>query len=59
MPRAVVEAATVAVEFKTPLFLPSRASLWTARDAQGVRFEVRDAAGDKPHLRGHLSCGPA
>jgi len=59
MPRDPVAEARVAVEFKTPLFLPSRASLWTARDAQDVRFEVRDAAGDKPHLRGHLSCGPA
>jgi len=57
MPREAVAEARVAVEFKTPLFLPSRASLWTARDAQGVRFEVRDAAGDKPHLRGHLSYG--
>jgi acyl dehydratase len=55
MPREVPAQATVAVEFKTPLFLPARASLWTARDAQGLRFEVRDAGGDKPHLRGHLS----
>jgi len=55
MPRATVAEAKVAVEFKTPLFLPARASLWTTRDADGVRFEVRDAGGDKPHLRGHLS----
>ena len=59
MPREAVEEATVAVEFKTPLFLPSRASLWSARDATGTCFEVRDAAGDKPHLRGHLHCGQA
>jgi acyl dehydratase len=55
MPRAAVAQAKVAVEFKTPLFLPARASLWTTRNAQGAWFEVRNAKGDKPHLRGHLS----
>ena len=52
-------AGSVAVEFKTPLFLPARVSLWTTRDAQGARFEVRNAKGDRPHLRGHLHCGQA
>ena len=55
MPREAVAQARVAVEFKTPLYLPARVSLWTARDAQDARFEVRNARGDKPHLRGHLS----
>jgi acyl dehydratase len=55
MPRAAVAQAKVAVEFKTPLFLPARVSLWTTRNAQGAWFEVRNAKGDKPHLRGHLS----
>jgi acyl dehydratase len=55
MPRKAVAQAKVAVEFKTPLFLPARASLWTTRNAQGAWFEVRNAKGDKPHLRGHLS----
>ena len=55
MPRAAVTRAKVAVEFKTPLYLPARASLWTTRNAQGAWFEVRNAKGDKPHLRGHLS----
>ena len=55
MPREAVAQARVAVEFKTPLYLPARVSLWTARDAQGARFEVRNARGDKPHLRGQLS----
>lgn len=55
MPRRSVSQARAEVEFKTPLYLPASASLWTARDAQGSRFEVRDARGDKPHLRGHLS----
>lgn len=55
MPREAVAQAKVAVEFKTPLYLPARASLWTTRNAQGAWFEVRNAKGDKPHLRGHLS----
>lgn len=60
LPRAPVTQAEVAVEFKTPLFLPARASLWTRRDLRdslthNVAFEVRNAKGDKPHLRGRLS----
>ena len=56
MPRTAVTRARVAVEFKTPLYLPARVTLWTAREAQGARFEVRDAQGEKPHLRGQFSC---
>jgi len=58
MPKAPLEQAQLEVEFKTPLFLPSRASLWTRRSAvepHEVSFEVRNDRGDKPHLRGHLS----
>lgn len=60
MPRQPVEQAEVNVEFKTPLFLPARAALWSTRNAKGplaqnALFEVRNAKGDKPHLRGHLS----
>lgn len=59
MRREPVDQATVEVDFKTPLFLPARASLWTTRDTRGAvlgrsLFEVRDARGDKPHLRGRL-----
>lgn len=55
MPREDVAYASVLVEFKTPLFLPSKASLWAAREEQGAVFEVRNARGDKPHLRGRVS----
>ena len=60
MPGEAVAQAEIAVEFKTPLFLPARASLWTAHDvdaplARGAVFEVRDSSGEKPHLRGRLS----
>ena len=52
MPREAVEQAEVIVEFKTPLFLPARASLWANRGEGESVFEVRNAKGDKPHLRG-------
>jgi len=55
MPHETVARASVAVEFKTPLFLPARVSLWSMHNAQGARFEVRNSKGDKPHLRGRLS----
>lgn len=55
MPREAAAQARVAVEFKTPLYLPARVSLWTACDTRGARFEVRNAKGDKPHLRGQLN----
>ena len=54
LPAHPLEQASVAVDFKTPLFLPSRASLWSARKPNGALFEVRDAKGQRPHLRGQL-----
>lgn len=55
LPSTPLEQGTLAVEFKTPLYLPGRASLWSARSDDGAFFEVRDAKGQKPHLRGQLS----
>jgi len=55
MPREPVEQAEATVEFKTPLFLPARASLWAAREEGNALFEVRNAKGDKPHLRGRVT----
>ncbi len=60
LPRAPLTQAASTVDFKTPLFLPGRASLWTQHAIQGslahsVLFEVRNASGDKPHLRGKLA----
>ncbi len=60
LPLEPLNQAEVAVDFKTPLFLPARASLWTRHQPQnssesGALFEVRNAKGDKPHLRGQLS----
>lgn len=54
LPDTPLETATLAVDFKTPLFLPGRATVWTARAPKGACFEVRDAKGVKPHLRGRL-----
>ncbi len=55
LPAKPVEQARLAVEFKTPLYLPGRASLWSARSTNGALFEVRDAKGQRPHLRGQFS----
>jgi acyl dehydratase len=59
MPGAPLEQAELDAEFKTPLFLPARASLWTrhSSDSKGhkVSFEVRNERGDKPHLRGRIA----
>lgn len=46
--------AELDVEFKMPLFLPASASLWSTRKTQGTLFEVRNAQGDRPHVRGRL-----
>lgn len=60
LPRQPLAQAQVMVEFKTPLFLPGRAALWSTHAASGplqhnALFEVRNAQGDKPHLRASLS----
>ena len=54
VPDAPLGQAELNVEFKTPLFLPATASLWSTRKTQVTLFEVRNANGDKPHVRGRL-----
>ncbi|MGE5453378.1 MAG: MaoC family dehydratase [Acidobacteriota bacterium] len=54
MPREPIDEASVTAEFKTPLYLPARTSLWTSRTEGQALFEVRNAKGDKPHLRGRV-----
>ncbi|MCO5397305.1 MaoC/PaaZ C-terminal domain-containing protein [Ralstonia soli] len=56
LPAAPLTQGEVVAEFKTPLPLPGAATLWRADDAApGGPFEVRNAAGDKPYLRGVLT----
>ncbi len=55
LPSHPLEQAALNVEFKTPLFLPGKGTLWTHRATNGALFEVRDGKGQKPHLRGQLS----
>lgn len=45
--------AQVQCDFKLPIFLPGQVTLWNP-PSEGSRrdFEVRNAAGDKPHMRG-------
>jgi acyl dehydratase len=59
-PKPLAEAAFSA-EFKVPMPLPGDVSFWVAKPAEGLatpnalrELEVRDAAGDKPHLRGRF-----
>lgn len=54
LPAHALQQAELNVEFKTPLFLPGKATLWTHRAPNGALFEVRDGKGQKPHLRGQL-----
>ncbi|AZC24679.1 MaoC family dehydratase [Pseudomonas sessilinigenes] len=45
-------------EFKLPIFLPASVSLWSrVPDGPRHEFEVRNNAGDKPHMRGLLTWG--
>lgn len=55
MPDHPLSKASLNVEFKTPLFLPAKATLWTCRSGHGAQFEVRDGRGQKPHVRGQLA----
>nr|WP_090687573.1 MaoC/PaaZ C-terminal domain-containing protein [Paraburkholderia phenazinium] len=61
-PKPLAEAL-VSAEFKLPMLLPGDASLWTTMPATAAAavaptttrdLEVRDAAGEKPHLRGRF-----
>ncbi len=56
LPAAPLTQGEVLAEFKTPLSLPGTATLWQASEATpGRAFEVRNATGDKPYLRGMLT----
>lgn len=56
LPAVPLTQGEVVAEFKTPLSLPGEATLWKAHDAApGRAFEVRNATGDKPYLRGMLT----
>lgn len=58
-PDGVLPGATLQTLFRRPLFLPAQATLWQAETAPGERrFEVRDAAGQVPHLSASLSLLP-
>ncbi|SDT21807.1 Acyl dehydratase [Pseudomonas asplenii] len=55
-PPRPLDAAGLDCEFKLPMFLPGSATLWKAPTCGTHQtFEVRTAAGDKPHMRGVLT----
>lgn len=45
---------TVAVAFKLPVFLPADVMFLQKQDFSGIRFDVRDKDGVKPHLKGAI-----
>jgi acyl dehydratase len=51
------DAVTVDAAFKRPILLPARVTFAEAREPTKVRFGVRDATRDTPHLDGVLSYG--
>ena len=55
LPLKPLEQASLGIEFKSPLYLPGKATLWTAREGSLTCFEVRDGQGERPHLRAQLN----
>ncbi|NND67725.1 MAG: acyl dehydratase [Halioglobus sp.] len=55
LPAEHAGAASVDVAFKLPIFLPATVTLMHNSAGSGSDFELRDAAGEKPHLAGRLS----
>jgi acyl dehydratase len=54
-PSKALVTAVAHGDFKLPIFLPADTTLWSAAPSPTKRdFEVRDLAGDKPHLRGQF-----
>jgi acyl dehydratase len=51
------DAFTLQAAFRKPILLPATVSFAQAPVVAGVRFGVRDAATDKPHLDGSVSFG--
>lgn len=55
MPMTEVDRCEVNVEFKSPLRLPEVAAFWSRRSKADAQFEVKNARGDRTHLRGELT----
>lgn len=52
-PPGGLDRAEAHCDFKLPIFLPGQVGLWSHPVTGPLReFEVRNAAGDKPHMRG-------
>ena len=58
-PDGALPQATLQSVFKRPLLLPAKATLWQVASTPNEQlFEVRDAAGQVPHLRARLTRNP-
>lgn len=49
------DACRVVVDFKLPVFLPAAIELHYDKQDGKIEFDVRDSAGEKPHLAGEIS----
>jgi acyl dehydratase len=59
-PAKALATANAQADFKLPVYLPGDVTLWSVAldstpDAAARAFEVRDIAGEKPHLRGRIA----
>ncbi len=59
LPDAPVAQASVAVSFRTPVFLPGTVLLLATRQGETGLFDLVDGRAEKPHLRGRLQAEPA
>ena len=54
LPLIKSDKVTVSVEFKQPVFLPSKTILHYQEVASGINLEVRNEANDKLHMKGSI-----
>lgn len=54
MPTIGQRPFSIDVEFKLPVFMPSKVTFNAETQENGLRFEVRDIKGRRPHLQGQL-----
>lgn len=49
------EACTISVEFKLPVFLPSKVEFNYTESDDGIEFDLRDDKGQKVHMKGFIA----
>jgi hypothetical protein len=49
------EACSISVEFKLPVFLPSKVEFNYTEGSDGINFDLRDDKGQKVHMKGKIT----